>query len=88
MLFVLDESIFEDSVTIFKEEKMPGKGSGCTSLSSITIDDDIPASVSVHIILYSLKPCGVIKLISKLFLSDEITICSSPKCTAFFKRRK
>jgi len=30
-------------VTIFKEEKMPGKGSECTSLSSLTIDDDLPA---------------------------------------------
>ncbi|XP_050541152.1 uncharacterized protein LOC126905474 isoform X2 [Daktulosphaira vitifoliae] len=37
-----NESIFEDTVTVFKEEKMPGKGSGCTSLSSLTIDDDIP----------------------------------------------
>lgn len=42
MLFILDKSIFEDSVTIFKEEKMPGKGSECTSLSSLTIDDDLP----------------------------------------------
>jgi len=25
---------------------MPGKGSGCTSLSSLTIDDDISAEVS------------------------------------------
>ncbi|XP_025202077.1 adenomatous polyposis coli homolog isoform X2 [Melanaphis sacchari] len=37
-----NESVFEDSVTIFKEEKMPGKGSECTSLSSLTIDDDLP----------------------------------------------
>ena len=43
----LDESVFEDSVTIFKEEKMPGKGSECTSLSSLTIDDDLPR-VSVN----------------------------------------
>lgn len=37
----LDQSVFEDSVTIFKEEKMPGKDSECTSLSSLTIDDDL-----------------------------------------------
>ncbi|XP_026816492.1 uncharacterized protein LOC113556003 isoform X3 [Rhopalosiphum maidis] len=37
-----NESVFEDSVTIFKEEKMPGKSSECTSLSSLTIDDDLP----------------------------------------------
>ncbi|XP_027840437.2 uncharacterized protein LOC114122080 isoform X2 [Aphis gossypii] len=37
-----NESVFGDSVTIFKEEKMPGKGSECTSLSSLTIDDDLP----------------------------------------------
>lgn len=43
-----DENIFEDSVTVFKEEKMPGKGSGCTSLSSLTIDDDIPPGVSYN----------------------------------------
>lgn len=42
MSIVLDESVFGDSVTIFKEEKMPGKGSECTSLSSLTIDDDLP----------------------------------------------
>lgn len=42
MMTFLDESIFEDSVTIFKEEKMPGKGSECTSLSSLTIDEDLP----------------------------------------------
>lgn len=29
-------------MTIFKEEKMPEKGSECTSLSSLTIDDDLP----------------------------------------------
>jgi len=40
LLIVQGDSVFEDSVTIFKEEKMPGKGSGCTSLSSLTIDDD------------------------------------------------
>ncbi|KAF0746599.1 Adenomatous polyposis coli protein, partial [Aphis craccivora] len=37
-----NESVFGDSVTIFKEEKMPGKSSECTSLSSLTIDDDLP----------------------------------------------
>lgn len=33
-------------MTIFKEEKMPGKGSECTSLSSLTIDDDDLPGVS------------------------------------------
>lgn len=33
-------------MTIFKEEKIPGKGSGCTSISSLTIDDDLPGGVS------------------------------------------
>jgi hypothetical protein len=37
----LGNSIFDDSLTIFKEEKMPGKSSECTSLSSLTIDDDL-----------------------------------------------
>lgn len=47
MLIVSGESVFEDSVTIFKEEKMPGKGSECTSLSSLTIDDDL-SGVSIN----------------------------------------
>jgi len=40
-------------VTIFKEEKMPGKGSECTSLSSLTIDEDLPG-VSIKQILKTL----------------------------------
>lgn len=44
-------------MTIFKEEKIPGKGSECTSLSSLTIDDDLPGvsirQIEINLIIFS-----------------------------------
>lgn len=76
-------------MTIFKEEKMPGKGSECTSLSSLTIDDDLPGVSDKYITneyyLYKNNNNNNSCIMFNVILLDEIAVHSRSKCFTLIK---